>query len=284
MTWRTLTADEKTAVDIDFGQPFGTCRPNPFQQLLISISRHSVLRRGSFRRLMTSLILKLGSSKLDVMFRNAAYRIYGQKNLIEYGLLLNPAYNSVEIDFLQQDSAQDSNFVDIGCNIGLYALPLGVASPKGITLAIDANPKMAARIRWNAEASQASNIRVISAAISDANGSCGLSIRKDDLAIVVIEEKADGDIPVRLLQDVVQEAGLSSIHGLKIDIEGHEDKALVPFLDGAPHSLLPRRIVIEHPAMDRDYPGCTEAFKRRGYRLIGRTRNNSLYQLNEASA
>ena len=69
------------------------------------------------------------------------------------------------------------------------------------------------------------------------------------------------------------------IDGLKIDIEGHEDKALAPFLDGGERSMLPRRIVIEHPEPDADYPGCAAAFARHGYELVGRTRNNSLYRL-----
>jgi len=37
-------------------------------------------------------------------------------------------------------------------------------------------------------------------------------------------------------------------YGLKIDIEGHEDKALVPFLLNAPKTLLPNKIVIEQPS------------------------------------
>ena len=32
---------------------------------------------------------------------------------------------------------------------------------------------------------------------------------------------------------------------LKIDIEGHEDKALVPFLLNAPKNCFPKKIVIE---------------------------------------
>lgn len=104
-------------------------------------------------------------------------------------------------------------------------------------------------------------------------------IRKDDVAIVAIEESDSGEMPVRTLAALVAEAGLTRIHGLKIDIEGHEDRALVPFLDGCVPDLLPRRIVIEHPEADADYPGCTAAFARHGYRLHGRTRNNSLYLL-----
>lgn len=103
------------------------------------------------------------------------------------------------------------------------------------------------------------------------------------MAIVAVEESEGGDVPVRTLASIVEEAGLRRIEGLKIDIEGHEDRALVPFLDGCAIDLLPARIVIEKAGADVDYAGCTAAFARHGYRLAGRTRNNSLY-LRDASA
>ena len=37
----------------------------------------------------------------------------------------------------------------------------------------------------------------------------------------------------KVLGAIVDEAGIQSIYGLKIDIEGHEDKALVPFFGSA---------------------------------------------------
>lgn len=279
MVWRKLSPSEMSEQDAAETPPFGTFRPNAIQRLLIALCRHTLLKRGSARRLMTRLILTLGPSHLDIGFRGAAFRIHGKNNLIEYGLLLNPGYNAVEIDFLLKDADAHSNFVDIGCNIGLYALPLGVFAGSGKTLAIDANPKMVARISWNASASKARNVLVVSTAVGDVNGLCEIAIRRDDLAIVAVEVQSDGHIPMRRLSEVVAEAGLTSIHGLKIDIEGYEDKALAPFLDEAPRSLLPRKIVIEHPSMTADYPACADAFRRCGYRLVGRTRNNSMYEL-----
>ncbi len=279
MTWRKLEHSETLDAQVDLTSGFGTYKPNFTQRLLISVCRHSFLKRGSARRLMTHLILSFGQSNLDIYFRGAAYRIFGENNLIEYGLLLKPDYNAVEINFLLEGASERSNFVDVGCNIGLYTLPLAVFSPSGKTLAIDANPKMVGRIRWNAGASKLKNLAVVHTAVGDVNGQCDLAIAKDDVAIVAVEERADGEMPMRLLFDVVSAEVIQSIHGLKIDIEGYEDKALVPFLNSAPEALLPKKIVIEHPDMNSDYPGCADAFNRLGYKLKGRTRNNSLYEL-----
>lgn len=277
--WRKLTQVESGVAAI-LDQPwYGTYSPNALQRALIALSQNTVLRRGVFRARMTRLILALGRGKLDIRFRGAAFRIQGERNLIENGLLLVPEYNRTDIDFLLEDAPANGTFVDIGCNIGLYSLPMAAARPQGRVLAIDANPRMIAQIEWNAAAGGQTNLTFVHAAVSDRDGSADLLIRKDDVAIVAIEESPTGAMPVRTLAALVAEAGLTRIHGLKIDIEGHEDRALVPFLDGCPPDLLPRRIVIEHPEPDADYPGCAAAFARHGYRLQRRTRNNSLYLL-----
>ena len=97
-----------------------------------------------------------------------------------------------------------------------------------------------------------SNITTIASAVSDGEGSGHLAVRKNDDAIVAVEETGAGPIPVR---------------------------TLAAFLDAAVRSILPRRIVIGHPAPGSDYPGCAGAIARYGYELVGRTRNNSLYRL-----
>ena len=277
--FRATTTLETTTENVFSARPFGTFTPNFLQRGIINFARKSILRRGMFRGSVTALIMKLSGTPLDVMFRGCAYRLFGNQNLIEYGILLEPKYNAADIDFLLEGGTTASNFVDLGSNIGLYSLPCAKAAPHGLTLSIDANPKMADLLSWNAAASNITNIQMISCAVSDTEGRGDLVIRKDDIAIVALVEKKNGAVPVRALTAITAELGLITIHGLKIDIEGHEDKALVPFLDSAPRKLLPKRIVIEHPESEVDYPGCTAAFARHGYVLVGRSRNNSFYRL-----
>ncbi|WP_394198646.1 FkbM family methyltransferase [Litoreibacter albidus] len=280
--WRSLNGKERNLDDADDQLPFGHFAPNAVQRAMIKVGKSSPLKRGVFRGTWTSMVLAAGRGKLDIHFRDCAYRIRGENNLIEYGLLLNPAYNAEDLDFLIKDAPATANFVDLGCNIGLYAQPMARSAPKGRTFAVDANPLMVDRLTWNANASGLDNLTVLHCAVSDQEGRGDLQIRKDDLAIVAVEETPDGEMPVRCLDTLLQEHAITEIYGLKVDIEGHEDKALVPFLEAAPETLLPRRIVIEHPYPDADYPGCTAAFAARGYVLVGRTRNNSMYKLASA--
>lgn len=277
--FRATTTSETAVGNAWAALPFGTFKPNVLQRSLITVARNSILRRGLFRGFVTALILRLSRTPLDVIFRGCSFRLFGNQNLIEYGILLDPKYNNRDIEFLLENSHATSNFVDLGSNIGLYSLPCAKAAPNGITVSIDANPKMAELLKWNAAASNLSNIRMISCAVSDSEGQGDLVIRKDDIAIIALVENQDGPVKVRTLAAIITEIGLTSIHGLKIDIEGHEDRALVPFLDGALRKLLPKRIVIEHQGAKGDYVGCAAAFARHGYCLRGRSRNNSFYEL-----
>lgn len=261
--------------------PFGAYAPDRTQKALIGLARATFLHRGFFRPLMTRLILGARNGALDIEAAGHRWRIGGGNNLIEQGLLLHPAYNRTDIEFLTQGARAGDIFIDIGANIGLYTLPLAKAvGPGGLVIAIDANPAMIGQLAFNAAASNLENVALFDCAVSDRETRGTLTIRNEDVAIVALNEDARGAVRVRTLASILAECNVESIRGLKIDIEGHEDRALVPFLGSAPESLLPSRIVIETASPGQDYPGCANIFARRGYVLAGRTKNNSLYALN----
>ena len=257
---------------------FGYFAPNLIQKFLIFIGQKSFLKRGLFRSKYTKLIFSLKRGPLDIYFRKCAYRIYGENNLIEYGILLDTKYNYSDLEFLLDGANDDSNFVDLGSNIGLYSQPLALAAPNGKVISIDANPLMEARLSFNFHASVIKNIYFILSAVSDRIGKGSLKIRKDDIAIVAIDENIQSNIKINTLKNIIKENNIKSIYGLKIDIEGHEDKALVPFLLNSSETLLPKKIVIEKLSKNSDYPGCLMAFEKLNYKLVSRSKNNSHYE------
>ena len=277
--WKKLEKNSSTYQNIETERPFGTFFPSLLQNILIFIGKNTCLKRGVFRNMYAKIIMSLSSNSLDISFRKCAYRIRkNDNNLIETGILLDTNYNSKDLDFLINGSKCDSNFIDIGSNIGLYSLPMALACSKGITIAIDANPMMASRLNLNKKLSKISNINMVSKAISDKKGYGTLKIRKNDIAIVALDENIDGIIEISTLSDILKNNKIDKIYGLKIDIEGHEDKALVPFLLNAPKEMLPEKIVIEHMNY-QDYPGCKSAFTKLNYELMGYSKNNSFYQI-----
>jgi FkbM family methyltransferase len=277
---RALTEADTGLPDGYRTEPWGRYRPGALQSALIWLGRATFLHRGRLRHRFTNLICRLGSP-LDVTFQDARYRIEGRNNLMEYGLLLVPRYNGEEIGFLSAVLAEGGVAIDIGANIGLYALPMArKAGVTGRVVAIDANPGVLDRLSVNAALSGLSGrITVVNCAVGDKPGQVDLTIRRDDLSIVTVQESDTGSLPMRPLADILNDAGVTKVDALKIDIEGYEDAALAPFIDTAAEPMLPRRISIERGGKDGgDYPGCAAAFARRGYRLVGRTRSNSLYE------
>jgi hypothetical protein len=92
----------------------------------------------------------------------------------------------------------------------------------------------------------------VPAALSDHNGTVNLFIneqnigsssmlagRRPDLATQSIE------VNCRSLASLVREQGLSRIDAMKLDVEGAEDRILMPYLTQAPPPPLPRFLIIE---------------------------------------
>lgn len=276
--WQSFEDGGEAEMANFLAQPWGTYPPNAAQRALIALTKNTVLQRGKGRTWMAKLIMSL-ASPLDVEFRGCKYRVEPRRNLVERGILTRPKYNASEIEFLSESARDGGVMVDIGCNVGLYALPIArAAGPEGRVIALDANSGMVAHLDFNAAASGLTNIDALHVAVGDHEARVSLQSRKNDGAIVRVQETETGMTEMRPLTQILADAGVERVDGLKIDIEGHEDKALVPFLQTAPEALVPARIVIERASRDGDYPGCVAEFERLGFRLVGRTRNNSMYE------
>jgi len=258
---------------------FGAYAPNRLQSALLALAHVPPFYRGVLRRPMANLVRALGRTPvIDLTKKGVSFRLRQGTNLIEDGILVHPAYNSVEIDFLREGTPVGGVFVDLGANIGLYTLPLArKAGPSGRVLAIDANPDIVKALEFNIAASKLDNVTVACVAVGDSAGRARLEIRKADLAIVEVADDPEGEIEIKPLAEIARDAGIDHIDTLKADIEGFEDRAILPLLDGHP-ALHPGRIVIEHLTRDQWRSDLLAAFARHGYRLVGKTRGNSLYE------
>lgn len=247
----------------DAEPPFGTFVPNRAQAALIGVAQRSILRRGVFRRHIAALIGALGTKTLDVGFRGCSYRLRSSRDGIECGILLNPGYNTEDIDFLAAGLPPGGVFVDIGCNIGLYTLPLARhAGPQGRVLAVDANALVTGWLAFNAAASGIDTLALVTSAVSDRDGSGSLHSETGDFGMVSVDDSAPGPVPLRRLVDILDATGITRIDALKIDVEGHEDRALAPFLSSAESA---RRATSDiRPASRRWRPGAMRGWARPG--------------------
>jgi FkbM family methyltransferase len=261
--------------------PFGAFAPNAAQAAIISLAQRTGLKRGAFRPMLSRLIDLLRAGPLDVAYQGASFRFYHQASATERGALLNPDYNIEELDFLRKHTPEGGVFVDVGANVGTYAMPMARhVGENGTVIAIEPHPVTHARLAFNKSASRFTQAKLVAAAAGASDGELMIETDGDNLGashIVTGEVSARAiKVPSLRLQRILDEAGVSHVDALKIDIEGYEDRALIPFFKEAPQALWPRAVVIEHLSKNEWLADCIVDMLSRGYVEAGRTRSNTL--------
>jgi FkbM family methyltransferase len=260
--------------------PFGKLAPTPAQAAIITLARRTKLKRGAFRPWMSRLVNLLRAGPLDVAYQGASFRFYHQASATERGALFNPDYNREELDFLRGYVPAGGSFVDVGANVGTYALPLARhVGANGHVIAIEPHPVTHARLAFNRKSSGVSQVTLVAAAAGDGDGELMIETDGDNLGAshVVTTQASAGAIkvPARTLQGILDEAGISRVDALKIDVEGFEDRVLIGFFATAPQTLWPRAVVIEHLSRAEWQTDCIADMIRRGYAQVGQTRSNT---------
>ena len=260
--------------------PFGAFAPNAAQAAVIRLAHRSRLKRGAFRPMLSRLVNLLRAGPVDVNYQGASFRFYHQASATERGALFNPAYNIEELDFLRAQVPTGGVFVDVGANVGTYAMVLGrYVGKNGKVIAVEPHPITHARLAFNNAASRYTQTRLVAAAVSDSDGELMIETDGGNLGASHIVTGTAGagaiKVPALRLQLILDEAGVTRIDAFKIDIEGFEDRTLVPFFKEAPQTQWPRAVVIEHLSRDEWRQDCIADMVSRGYREAGRTRSNT---------
>jgi FkbM family methyltransferase len=261
--------------------PFGAFAPTRAQAAIIALAHRSRLKRGAFRPMLSRLINRLRAGPVDVQYQGAAFRFYHQASATERGALLNPDYNLEELEFLRAHTPRGGVFVDVGANVGTYAMVLaGHVGASGKVVAVEPHPVTHARLAFNRAASHLTQVRLVAAAAGPSDGELMIETDGDNLgASHIVSGKARGNaikVPSLRLQRILGDAGVDRVDALKIDVEGFEDRVLTGFFRDAPESLWPRAVVIEHLSRDEWLEDCIADMRSRGYTETGRTRSNTM--------
>lgn len=278
---------EAAAVDLS---PYGSRAPGALDRAALALTRAMPnnwlgLRLAIlFRRIVTS---RLGRGALDTELWGMRLRLYALGNGCEKNALFTPQM----FDVMERGVLADAigrhrdafTFVDIGANVGLYSLYVAArAGSRARILAIEPQPGILDRLRFNLAANPAVNVDVLPIAVADREGSVELVLDTNDSGGTHIDKHTAGrdgagdvavSVPCKTLVAILGDAGITKIDALKIDVEGAEDLVLVPFFRDAPPSLLPELALIE------DTRGFwqTDVFallERHGYTVMARSRQN----------
>jgi FkbM family methyltransferase len=261
--------------------PFGAFAPNAAQAAIIRLAHRSRLKRGAFRPMLSRLVNLLGAGPVDVPYQGASFRFHHQASATERGALFNPDYNVEELDFLRAHTPAGGVFVDVGANVGTYALALASHVGKsGTVIAIEPHPVTHARLAFNRDASGAAQVTLVAAAAGASDGELMIETDGGNLgASHIVSGESKGNairVPSWRLQRILEDAHVAHVDALKIDIEGYEDRVLTGFFAEAPQLLWPRAVAIEHLSRNEWLDDCIAGMIARGYAETGRTRSNTL--------
>jgi len=274
--------------------PFGSRAPGVLDRAVLALT-------GAVPDNWLGLRLAIGLRRLTTMRSRAPldverwgyrFRLYPLGNGCEKNLLFTPQmYDVLERRVIGEAIDRKLalggafTFVDLGANVGLYSLFVASrAGERGRILAFEPQPGIVDRLRYNVSLNPAAKIKVMPIAIADREGTVELLVNPNDSGGTSIAPGAAANVasvpvtvPCRPLLSVLDAEGITSIDAMKIDIEGAEDVALVPFLRDAPRNLLPGLIVIE------DTRGLwrTNVFallEQHGYTVKARSRHNVALQ------
>ena len=263
---------------------FGAYRPKGVNRLILFLVRMG-LGRGKLKRVFSrAWQASSPDTPVDFAYHGLRLRLRPLGNTIESKILFSSRLReSEELAFISQHLTDNGCFIDIGANVGYYALMAAHAGAKQV-LAAEPNPELverfAANISFNGLDQQ---IRVLPVAIGAADDVARLHLKQGDTggSSIVRNVTADGaiDVPVRPLAALLAEHGVKAVDAMKIDIEGMEDRALVPFLVAENSDLFPQLLIIETVNRDDWEVDVLQRLTECGYVTIAETRGNSVLAL-----
>lgn len=273
-------------------KPFGTHKPN--QSVLRKINWCQQLPANwlgkQLAQLLRKQVMRQAELPMDLQIGEVRLRCQLDDNVSERGFVFMPwRWDTIERHIMLKALPAEGVFIDIGANVGIYsALATSVLNRLGCVLAIEPNPPVFDRLTFNLKATleglkEKPRIEIIQQGVSDESGEFNLFLDKDNLgASSLVQNNKQQAIKIKCqpLLDIVNEQKLSRIDVIKCDIEGAEDRALIPFLVDAPHHLLPHCFIFENN-QDQWQGDLLEVLKQRDYLQTHQTRLNYIYQLRQ---
>jgi FkbM family methyltransferase len=294
-----LTVSAQTDLTED-AAPFGTYAPTGFVARAIGWTRRLGLGRMERRiafALRRAAINALGGSTstrpVDVETLGARMRLYPYANVCEKRVLFTPQYfDAEERAALASDIAtiitnaehpgRGYNFVDIGANVGAYALFVAAQAGRGAKiLAIEPQPDIFARLIANIGMNPSGTIKAVACAVADKAGELTLFIdtrNSGESSVRMLRSSSTRTlkVPAVTLKSLLEAEGYDRLDALKLDVEGAEDLILEPFLRSAPESLWPRMIIIED-STTKWHVDLIELIHQSGYKQVLRTKLNFVF-------
>lgn len=257
--------------------------------LLINFFKIIGLSRGHFKKII-SFVLKIYLNKKNIKKIN--YKYYGKyfvlyplDNITDNKIIISSKkYDYKELEYIKKLRKNNKSvFLDIGSNMGYYSI---MSSNVGFTsiFAFEPLPKMISRIKENIKINNLEDlIKIIPFALGDKNKEVIIYEKIDNIggSSILNDNKNSKKIKINMitLDQFISDYSINHIDVLKIDIEGYEDRVLMPFFRNNNISIFPKVVIIEHSSSKEWNEDAIDWMINNGYSEELRTRGNTILKL-----
>ena len=270
-------------------RPFGDFAPSGLTRWVIDRTR-GLPEGWAGRRLalmLRHLAMKmLNGLPLDLETFGVRMRLYPYKNVCERRILFTPQYfDADELKILTDRIRPGFTFIDVGSNVGWYALFLAQEAGTAVAtriLAVEPQPEIFDRLIYNIRQNPSSTIKAVDCAVADKTGELTLFLdpRNRGEASLKIVNSSQTDairVPAVTLLDLLNREGLAHVDAIKLDVEGAEDLVLDPFFRDAPAALYPALFIVAN-VPERWQIDVIGLLTSKGYRQVLETKMNLVFE------
>ena len=246
--------------------------------------------RGKLK-FLNSFILKQYFKRNNITSINYTY--FGKKfilfpmdNATDNKIIISSKkYEDKELIFLKNLKKNNKSiFLDIGANMGYYSI---MSSDYGFNkiYSFEPVPKMINRFQKHVEINNLKKlIKIIPFALGEQNKEISLYQEPTNYGGSSLFQSSQRTIEIKVkmttLKNFIFENSIEIIDALKIDVEGYEDRVLMPFFRNCPTRLLPRLIIIEHSSLNEWKENIFDWMINNNYKLMHKSRGNSVFEYN----
>lgn len=268
--------------------PFGHHVPHGLVAGVLRLTRRRRMswlgRRFGFVCRSAGIALLRGRPQ-DVDALGARMRLYPAHNVSEKNLLFTPhLFDPEERDLLRARITPGFTFVDVGANVGGYALFVAaLAGPHARIVAVEPQPDIFERLVYNVRQNPFGSIKALECAVTDRDGDITMFLDpansgESSMRFVNARRNAQSvKVASKALATVVAEEGFDTLDALKVDVEGAEDLVLDPFFRTAEPRLWPRLLIVDN-ASTPAVAGIAALGGGTAYRRVLQTRSNDVFE------
>ena len=271
-------------IPVDNSSSFGQYEPNFIVKIIIYITRKIGTSWFSKRLifLFRKIAILLSRDCIDTNLFGAKLRLYTKGNISEKRALFSPQiFEKDERDFIKSRCKDNSVFIDIGSNIGLYSFSVGSVYKEFKNtkiFSIEPHPSLFQRLKYNALQNKDIPINPREIALMDKSGEFKLDTPDENLGQGKISNAGNQKVIGKNLIDFIKDEKIENISAMKIDVEGNEESVIIPFIENANKKLLPLIIIIENNKSSWK-TDLIKLLEEKGYLIKKKTRMNYILEL-----